>query len=414
MRASLQTPPVRRMMQDNIQQCRKWLRGKAMISQGIVPKLVLSQRVLDRIHIAASQFVAYETGEAMVGFVTEDSSPEGLPTITVLDTISPDETAVRRSHTFQQGDALQDEIIWWLQENWQFHRQRHRGSPGLSAEFDVPLRYLGDWHKQPGSMIQPSHGDLLTAINWLADSPDADFLLVPIVTIGHVPNIMVPQQYPVNFITMNLGDGTDLRIDWWYIHRDVRFFQPLSPEVLPESQLPQMMEYCWHNRDPDRLDYETWRLQEDGRSVHPLFFECNDDVPLEYCFLTIRPGARYFLLLVTEYDYPHSPPKAYQAAYTPELDLDDPHATFELLWGSADELEDPPNWHWSSDKSLADYVIAIEIAQGLRQPTSIPVSLLVDGAATHAESYSKAGDNEPHALADDDASAVPGYNPPEP
>ena len=35
--------------------------------------------------------------------------------------------------------------------------------------FDVPLRYLGDWHKQPGSMIQPSHGDHMTALTWLDD-----------------------------------------------------------------------------------------------------------------------------------------------------------------------------------------------------------------------------------------------------
>ena len=99
-----------------------------MISRGIVPNLVLSQRAVERMLSAASQFMADETGEAMVGFVIEDDTPEGLPTIYVLDTISPDETAVRRSHTFQQGDALQDEIIWWLQENWHFHRERHRGS----------------------------------------------------------------------------------------------------------------------------------------------------------------------------------------------------------------------------------------------------------------------------------------------
>ena len=39
-------------------------------------------------------------------------------------------------------------------------------------------------------MIQPSHGDHMTALTWLDDEEaDLDFLLVPIVTVGHLPNI---------------------------------------------------------------------------------------------------------------------------------------------------------------------------------------------------------------------------------
>ena len=123
------------LVQAEVAHIRNRLRGMAMISRGIVPNLVLSQRAVARMLSAASQFMADETGEAMVGFVIEDDTPEGLPTIYVLDTISPDETAVRRSHTFQQGDALQDEIIWWLQENWHFHRERHRGSDSAARSF---------------------------------------------------------------------------------------------------------------------------------------------------------------------------------------------------------------------------------------------------------------------------------------
>ena len=120
-------PEILKLVHVEFEHIRKRLRGMAMISRGIVPNLVLSQRAVDRMLSAASQYMADETGEAMVGFIVEDDTPEGLPTIYVLDTISPDETAVRRSHTFQQGDALQDEIIWWLQENWHFHREQQRG-----------------------------------------------------------------------------------------------------------------------------------------------------------------------------------------------------------------------------------------------------------------------------------------------
>ena len=204
----------------------------------------------------------------------------------------------RRSHTFQQGDAQQDEIIWWLQENWHFHRERHRGTEVLPDRFDVPLRYLGDWHKQPGSMIQPSHGDLMTALSWLDDDElGMDYLLVPIITVGHA-QIIGESDLSVNYITVPMENGTDMRVDWWYIHRDVRVFQPVHPQIVSEHELPNMMKYGWHVVLPDRLSSETLSLADDGLLVRTLFYECDGEVPLEFCFFAIRQGARSFLLFV--------------------------------------------------------------------------------------------------------------------
>ena len=130
---------------------------------------------------AAGFHIEDETGEAMVGLVVPGTHTNGVPTLYVLDTISPDDSAIRQFHTFQQGDDRQDELIWWLQENWQQTRVQHQ-----QKKWDVPLRYLGDWHKQPGFMIQPSSGDLYTALNWIDDPENKmDFLLAPIVTLGH-------------------------------------------------------------------------------------------------------------------------------------------------------------------------------------------------------------------------------------
>lgn len=373
-------PEFIRLVQAEVAHIRNRLRGMAMISRGIVPNLVLSQRAVERMLSAASQFMADETGEAMVGFVIEDETPEGLPTIYVLDTISPDETAVRRSHTFQQGDALQDEIIWWLQENWHFHRERHRGSDKLQDRFDVPLRYLGDWHKQPGSMIQPSHGDHMTALSWLDDDDlGMDSLLVPIVTVGHAP-IIGETDLAVNYIIAPMENGADMRVDWWYIHRDVRKFQPVHPVVVPAEQLPSMMKYGWHVVLSDRLTDETFALADDGLLVRTLFYECDGEVPLEFCFITIRQGASSFVLFVTQHDYPHSAPRAYHAPFVTGVDLMDPVASFQLLWEVAEPVEDPANWRWSSDKRLLDYLIAIEVEMGLRQPPIqiIPVIDLAD------------------------------------
>ena len=371
-------PEILKLVQLEVDFLRKRLRGMAMISRGIVPNLVLSRRAVNKMLSAASQYLADETGEAMLGFIIEDDTPEGLPTIYVLDTISPDETAIRRSHTFQQGDGLQDEIIWWLQENWHFHREQHRGTPALPDRFDVPLRYLGDWHKQPGSMIQPSHGDLMTALSWLDDDElGMDYLLVPIVTVGHA-RIIGESELSVNYITVPMDNGTDMRVDWWYIHRDVRVFQPVHPQITEEEELPQMMKYAWHVVLPDRLTSETLAMADDGLLVRTLFYECDGQVPLEFCFFTIRQGASFFLLFVTQHDYPQSTPKAYQAPFVGGLDLMDPVASFQRLWEVAEPVDDPEGWEWTSDKYLLDYVVAIEIGMGLRQPTQIEIPVLLD------------------------------------
>jgi len=371
-------PEFLKLAQMEFDHIRKRLRGMAMISRGIVPNVVLSRRAVERMLSAADQFLADETGEAMVGFVVEDDTPEGLPTIYVLDTISPDETAVRRSHTFQQGDAQQDEIIWWLQENWHFHRERHRGTDALPDRFDVPLRYLGDWHKQPGSMIQPSHGDHMTALSWLDDEDSGmDFLLVPIVTVGHLPNIG-ETDLTVNYINVPMENGRVMRVDWWYVHRDVRVFQPVHPRVVADEQLPQMMKYSWHVVDPDRLYTETAALENDGLLVRRLLYECDGEVPLEYCFFTIRQGSSFFLLFTTQHDYPVSPPQAYKAPFVDGLDLMDPVETFHKLWAVREPIEDPLRWSWTADKYLCEFVIAIEVEMGLRAPTSFSIPVLIE------------------------------------
>lgn len=403
-------PEILKLVSTEIEFLRKRLRGMAMISRGIVPNLVLSRRAVEKMLSAAGQYLADETGEAMLGFIIEDDTPEGLPTIYVLDTISPDETAIRRSHTFQQGDALQDEIIWWLQENWHFHRERYRGTDELPDRFDVPLRYLGDWHKQPGSMIQPSHGDLMTALAWLDDDElGMDYLLVPIVTVGHA-QIIGQTDLAVNYLTVPMENGTDMRVDWWYIHRDVRVFQPVHPRVVPEEALPKMMKYAWHVVRPDRLTSETLAMADDGLLVRTLFYECDGEVPLEFCFFAIRQGASSFLLFVTQHDYPHSPPKAFQAPFINGLDLMDPVSTFQKLWEVATPIDDPEDWEWDSDKYLIDYVIALEVEMGLREPPILEIPVLIDDENSDGASpdfvrdgYSH-GDQELANATDDDVS----------
>ena len=92
--------------------------GLARQSPQPLPNLVVAQRVLDKMAAAALAWLSDETGEALVGLVEPGVHTNGVPGIYLLDTIAPDESALRMAHTFQQGDQYQDELLWWQQENW--------------------------------------------------------------------------------------------------------------------------------------------------------------------------------------------------------------------------------------------------------------------------------------------------------
>ncbi len=335
-----------------------------------VPNLVVARRVVEKMVSAAQRYAEDETGEAMVGLIVPGTRTNGVPTLYVLDTISPDESAVRQMHTFQQGDDRQDELIWWLQENWRVCRERRQTPSGapLGAKWDVPLRYLGDWHKQPGYMIQPSGGDLMTAIHWIEDADNAmEFLLAPIVTLDHDATTAV-METAVNFVMMPQGDGFNARIDFWYIDQRSRVFLPVVPAVYPNDQLPSLPDYPWHLVQEDRFLTEMAQLAGEKLFTSLVLWDANGEPPLEVCFLTARMGADRVLLIVTPSNYPKSAPSARVAPFA-ALDADkDPYQLFEQVWSQSESVADPPDWVWSDDKYLVDYIRAIEGALGLETP----------------------------------------------
>jgi hypothetical protein len=328
-----------------------------------VPNLVIARRVIDKMTAAARGSLEDETGEAMVGLVVPSMLAGGIPTLYVLDTISPDESAIRQFHTFQQGDDRQDELIWWLQENWQQSRLQHE-----NKKWDVPLRYLGDWHKQPGSMIQPSGGDLLTALNWL-DDPDnhMDFLLAPIVTVGHTHatgssgaltnSLMVPQP-----------DGTALRVDFWYIDRKARLFLPVTPALYPNDQLPALVEYPWHLVDEQRFSGEMRVLEDDGLLITLVLWDADGVPPLEICLLTARVGADKMLILVTHADFPYRAPVARVAPFVQMRSQDDMYDVFARAWEQSEAVAYQPDW--TPESTLLEYVHTLEAHLGLTKPES--------------------------------------------
>jgi len=326
-----------------------------------VPNLVVARRVIDKMIAAAGHHIEDETGEAMVGLVVPGTHTNGIPTLYVLDTISPDESAVRQWHTFQQGDDRQDELIWWLQENWQQSRLRHE-----NQKWDVPLRYLGDWHKQPGFMIAPSSGDLMTALDWLND-PDnqMDFLLAPIVTLGHPHTVSTGS---ANFLMAPQPDGTALRVDFWYIDNTTRMFLPITPTLYPNAQLPGLVEYPWHLVNEERFSSEMRALEGDGLLITLVLWDADNQPPLEICFLTARVGSDKLLIVITPVNYPTAAPTARVAPFVQMNADDDMYKVFANAWTESEAVTYQPEWTYES--TLLDYVHALEAHLGLSKPES--------------------------------------------
>jgi hypothetical protein len=354
------------------------------VRAGTIPNLVISQRVIDKMATAARHYIQDETGEAMIGLLVPGANTNGIPTLYVLDTISPDESAVRQMHTFQQGDERQDELIWWLQENWQYARKAGKDTQGkaLHAKWDVPLRYLGDWHKQPGFMIQPSGGDLMTALGWISDPENnMEFLLAPIVTVGH-PATTAWMDGTANFVTVPQGNGLCMRVDFWYIDRYTRMFQPILPAVYPADQLPGLTDYPWHLTNPDRVNAEFALFKKDNLFTSLVLWNADNQVPLEVCFMTARLGVDKVLILVTPWDYPKSPPSARVTPFISMKPEDDMYETFELLWQQSEPVADPPGWKWSQDKYLVDYMRALEEHLNIRPTIAVAEPQAAETAAT--------------------------------
>lgn len=333
---------------------------------GSIPRLVLAERVIHKMVSAARLYTEDETGEAMVGVVVPGTEPGSPPTLYVLDTIPPDDTDVVREHyTFQQGDERQYEIFTWLNENWQVYRARARQGDAAARQWDVPLIHLGDWHKQPGYMIAPSHGDLLSALEQISEqkaSGEHDFLLVPILTRGHPST--TGGGNGVNYYCVPDEDDTYARIDFWYISAHLRMFVPISPEVRPDDQLPPSAPLHWHIRDEARASLEIGQLEYDGYLVSPpIAWDTDGLLPLEVCMIAARSGERQMWIIATPYNFPAQPPRLYRSPLVKMTGDDDWYDVFEGAWANAQPVPEPDGWAWSDEHYLVDYLNTVADAQ---------------------------------------------------
>jgi len=370
-----------------------------------LPRVVVAQHVVDKIVRGALLYPDIETGEAMIGLIALQSGRQE-PDIYVLDTISPGEHALRRWGMFEQGDDWQGDVLQWLYVNWEAFRELRRSSYGsaLAAKWDLPLGHVGDWHKHPGDMTEPSPDDANTARHVIDDSETpVEHFLVPIVTMyplegeklsygGEQPDL--PPSEPAQTvggpgqvlaaavtgfesarhgkrrdaladassqaIIQTVQDkGWTVRIDFWYMSKKARRFVPVTPVVWTDDRLPRLPPVAWHLAHPRRFDQEYSLLTEAGYVVDVVRWDADGKPPYEICFSVYRPGSERVIVLVTPVDYPAQMPAIRVA---PLVGVTESEDVFEKVYEVSQPLPSTqmPDWTWDSKRTLIELVWHVE------------------------------------------------------
>lgn len=340
-----------------------------------LPRLTLSQHVVDKIVANALRYPT-ETGESLVGVAaTVQGRPE--PDLFALETISPDaDTAVRRGTYFEQGGFSQNDMFNWYYLNWEQARARRNLTAGeaTSPKWNAPLADLGDWHKHPGALTQPSSGDFDTAYNDVMH-PDLNLpqLLVVLATVWDRQDLDSAVINPEALAGANAEDQpkplvipvdamTSVRIDTWYMSRLTNRFVLLAPIVADTAELPSLPPLAWYLQDHERMTREAQALQADGYASSVRIFDADNVPPLEICLTVFRMNGKHIFVVVTGPDYPAHRPTLRYAPIGVINAVQDDSRLFEAIWAGSQPLPASayPDWEWTADRTIYDLVTTAE------------------------------------------------------
>ncbi len=346
-----------------------------------LPRVTLAQRVVDTM-VRGALIYQTETGKSLIGLPIP-AVGRHEPDLFVLDTIAPDDSAVRRGAYFEQGDDLQGDIFNWLSDNWDDMRVRPDAAHmalAHKARWNVPLAHLGDWHKHPGTLTEPSWGDTDTAIQSIFDEESGNpYLLAILATVwdrdqAHALDeneAQLPGETPLK---IDIDPETTVRLDCWYISRRTRRFVHLTPTVAPNDTLPTLPAVAWHLSSPERARQEIEALTKAGYAVSLEELDADKTPPRELCITLARRGSDRILIAVTQATYPsvrpelRSVPLKVMAAVPEGTDL------FPALWAASAPLsaEAYPTWAWDTTRTLCELVQAVE-AKGVNATPQSPI-----------------------------------------
>ncbi len=375
-----------------------------------IPRVILAERVINKMLRGALLYPEPETGEAMIGLIAAQTG-RLEPDIYVMDTISPGEQAIRHWGMFEQGSDWQADVFNWLHDNWEAFRDLRRSSYGsaIAAKWDLPLMHVGDWHKQPGDMIEPSAGDEQTARDMINDvETPLQHLVVPIVTMYSLkaappaspkpvlevakaeetpagdeittaeditadqsekaveetqevpsPEEMLKNPPPSAIVRKLEKEGWIVRVDFWYMSKRNKHLVPVNPVIWPDDRIPALPPVAWHLQHPKRFDQEYDLLTQAGYAVDVVRWDADGRPPYEICFSVYKPGSKRVIVLVTPVDYPVQMPAMRIA---PLVNVAEDEDVFEKVYGASKPVlaTQMPGWSWDSKRTLIELVWHLE------------------------------------------------------
>lgn len=376
-----------------------------------LPRVTVAQRVIDKI-VSNALIYETETGESLVGFTLENED-RVEPDLIVVETIAPDESAIRLGAMFEQGDEWQEAIFNWWVDNWRKYVERGMDAVGkpITPRFSRDIAHLGNWHKHPGTFTIPSDGDLDTALDDLAD-PEQGMpeLLVFLATVWEkLPPMPPPQDMAETepdavededkpgaqvsaisrlanavqglrgrrepaleeedddpgtgaWVVVPINDQVSVRIDFWYISRRIRRFVRILPEVVPNETLPVMPPIGWHLANPERMRAERDGLRREKFPVDFKQYDSDGVPPMEICGWMWRPPSPYILFLVTSANYPAVMPKVRITPVSALKALGEDENLFARLWEASSPLPPSgyPEWQWTPERTLVELALSVE------------------------------------------------------
>jgi hypothetical protein len=354
----------------------------AVARAGLLPRITLAQRVVDKM-VQNALIYDTETGEALVGFAIKQMG-RSEPDLYVVDTISPDASAIRRGAYFEQGDTLQDDIFTWWHDNWNKMREKRRKSPdhSLAAKWDIELVHLGDWHKHPGTLVEPSWGDTDTARGRVFDeeikTPQILAILATVWDRARAESEsfegegVLPDDGPQP-LKIAIDDRTLVRLDCWYMSQVIRRFVRLTPVVVPDKALPSLSTVSWHLANQDRWNRELEALSKQSYSVSPELYNGEEADSVVLTLEIAKRGSQNIFIVLTQPDYPKNMPTIRTVPMSavkniPE-EVDD---LFMALWKQSQPLDKAlyPDWQWTPEKTILDLIQAVEAKLTERNPVA--------------------------------------------
>ncbi len=328
-----------------------------------LPRVTIAQRVIDKM-VKNALIYETETGEALIGLPVP-APGRYEPDLVVLETITPDHTAVRKYAYFEQGDDLQGDIMNWLVDNWNDYRKLPTAK--VQQRYNVALDHLGDWHKHPGSLTEPSWGDLETALGHVMDKDAGKPYLLAILatvwdrTMAHATDEAEAVYFGEQPIKVDIDENTTVRLDCWYMSRRTKRFVHLTPKIEPDANLPTLPLVSWHLSNTERWQKEFNEISQAGYSVSVDIYDADNQPPRELCLTLAKRGAQYIQIVVTNADFPNTRPTIRTVPMSELKSIPESADVSLELWKRSKALpESEYPGGWTSNSSILGLVQTVE------------------------------------------------------